>query len=179
MPRCLDAFSMQNVEVKYELRDPALCRVILARLGARLAATIRQRDTYFRVPDGRLKKRETEEGGTEWILYHRLNRPSPRLSHFTIFTDAEALARFGQQPLPVWVIIEKSREVWLLREVRLHIDDVEGLGKFFEIEALVTPRQHVGLCRREVQRIVKELGGVVLGGAIAGGYSDMLAADME
>jgi adenylate cyclase class IV len=169
---------MQNVEVKYELRDAALCRTVIARLGARLAATIRQRDTYFRVPDGRLKKRETEDG-VEWILYHRLNRPSPRLSHFTIYTEDEALGRYGRQPLPVWVTVEKQREVWLLREVRLHIDRVEGLGNFFEVEALVTPRQHVGLCRREVDRIVKELGPVVLGGAIAVSYADMLAAEGE
>lgn len=170
---------MQNVEVKYELRDADLCRSIIARLGARLAATLRQRDTYFRVPDGRLKKREVDGEGTEWVMYHRLNRAKPRLSNFTIYTEQEALARFGQAPLPVWVIVEKSREVWLMGEVRLHIDDVERLGRFFEIEALVTPRQHVGLCRREVDRIVKELGPIVLGELIPVSYSDMLAAEME
>ncbi|MBL8746331.1 MAG: CYTH domain-containing protein [Phycisphaerae bacterium] len=170
---------MQNVEVKHELREPDLCRSIIARLGARLAATLRQRDTYFRVPDGRLKKREVEGEGTEWIMYHRQNRPAPRLSHFTIYTEQEALARFGLRPLPVWVIVEKSREVWLMNEVRLHIDEVERLGRFFEIEALVTPRRHVGLCREEVDRIVTELGPMVLGEVIAVSYSDMMAAEID
>ncbi len=170
---------MQNVEVKYELREPDLCRSIIARLGARLAATLRQRDTYFRVPDGRLKKREVEGEGTEWVFYHRQDRPKARLSNFTIYTEQEALTRYGERPLPVWVIVEKSREVWLMGEVRLHIDDVERLGRFFEIEALVTPRQHVGLCRREVDRIVKELGPVVLGEVIAVSYSDMMGAEQE
>lgn len=170
---------MQNVEVKHELREPDLCRSIITRLGARLAATLRQRDTYFRVPDGRLKKREVEGEGAEWIHYHRQNRPQPRLSNFTIYTEQEALARYGQAPLPVWVIVEKSREVWLMGEVRLHIDEVERLGKFFEIEALVTPRQHVGNCRREVDRIVKELGPIVLGEVIPVSYSDMMGSEIE
>lgn len=167
---------MQNVEIKFELRDAALCRAVIARLGARLAATLRQRDTYFRVPDGRLKKREVEGEVTEWVEYHRQNRPTARLSHFRIYTEQEALTRFGTLPLPVWVIVEKTREVWLMGEVRLHIDEVENLGRFFEIEALVTPRQHAGNARREVERVVKELG-PILGEAIAVGYSDMLAAE--
>lgn len=170
---------MQNVEVKHELREPDLCRSIISRLGARLAATLRQRDTYFRVPDGRLKRREVEGEGTEWVHYHRANRVQPRISNFTIYTEQEARTRFGQSPLPVWVIVEKTREVWLMDEVRLHIDLVERLGNFFEIEALVTPRQHVGLCRREVDRIVKELGPIVLGEIVPVGYSDMLAAESE
>ncbi len=170
---------MQNVEIKYELRDPPLCRTVLARLGARLAATLRQRDTYYRVPDGRLKKREVEGEGTEWILYHRPNRAKPRLSNFTIYSEQEALTRFGTRPLPVWVIVEKTREVWLMGEIRLHIDEVERLGRFLEIEALITPRQHAGVCRREVERIARELGPVLLGEAIAVSYSDMLAAEAE
>lgn len=170
---------MQNIECKYELRDPALCRTVIARLGARAVATVRQRDTYFRVVDGRLKRREVEGEGTEWILYHRQNRPQVRLSHFTILSEADARTRFGQAPLPVWVIVEKSREIWMMEGVRLHLDHVERLGRFFEIEALVSPRQHIGACRRIVDGIVAALGPVVLGEAIGVSYSDMLATEME
>lgn len=169
---------MQNVECKYELRDPDLCRAVIARLGAKLAATLRQRDTYFRVADGRLKKRETEGEETEWIQYHRLNRPTPRVSHFRVWSEAEARSRFGDRPMPVWVIVEKTREVWMLDGVRLHIDEVERLGRFFEVEAMVTNRRHLGECRRIVDRIVKELG-PILGEAIALSYGDMLGAEAE
>ena len=51
---------MQNVEYKCELRDPELVRGVCARTGATHVGTVRQLDTYFRIPDGRLKKRETE-----------------------------------------------------------------------------------------------------------------------
>lgn len=170
--------AVQNVEVKHELRDPALCRAVIVRLGARLGATLRQRDTYFRVTDGRLKRRETEGEETEWILYHRLNRPKATLSHFKIFSEAEAAARYGEKALPEWVVVEKVREVWLMGDVRLHLDEVARLGRFFEIEALVTPKQHVGLARRAVVRVQKELG-PILGEAIAVSYSDMLAGETE
>lgn len=169
---------MQNFECKYELRDAELCRGVIARLGARHVATVRQTDTYFKVADGRLKRRESPGEPTEWIFYHRQDRIKPRLSHFTIYSEAEALARFGSRPLPVWVIVEKTRELWMKDQVRLHLDDVERLGRFFEIEALVTPRQHVGVAHGLVNDTVRALG-PILGEPISLSYSDMLAAESE
>lgn len=169
---------MQNVECKYELRDPELCRSVIARLGAKAVLTIRQTDTYYKVPDGRLKRRDVPGEPTEWIFYHRQNRMKARLSHFQIYSQAEAEAKFGTRPLPVWVIVEKTREIWLMGEIRLHLDEVEKLGRFFEVEALVTPRRHVGICHEEVNRIIEQLG-PVLGEPISMSYSDMLAAEME
>ena len=167
---------MQNVEVKYELRDMDLCRSIIRRLGASHVSTVSQRDTYFRVPDGRLKKRESEGEPVEWVFYHRQNRITPRLSHFTIYSEQEALTRFGTNPLPVLVLVDKLRELWMKDQLRLHLDDVHGLGRFFEIEALVTPRQHVGDCHRLIGELVKQLA-PILGEPISLSYSDMIAKD--
>ncbi|MDX2115023.1 MAG: class IV adenylate cyclase [Planctomycetota bacterium] len=167
---------MQNVECKYELRDLALARGVIARLGGKHVITVQQRDTYFKVPDGRLKRRECAGEPTEWIFYHRQNRSGPRLSHFQIYGEEEALARYGVAPLPVLAVVEKTREVWMKDGVRLHIDDVPGLGQFFEIEALVTPDRHLGIARRIVDAIVAELR-PVLGEPLSLGYAEMMAAD--
>lgn len=167
---------MQNVELKRELRDMDLCRSVIRRLGAAHAATVAQRDTYFRVSDGRLKKREVEGEAPEWIFYHRQNRLTARLSHFSILTEEEALTRFGSMPLPIRVIVDKTREVWFKGNLRIHLDDVHGLGRFLEIEALVTPRNHVGNCHQQIADLVKALA-PILGEAIALSYSDMLERD--
>lgn len=167
---------MQNVELKRELRDIDLCRSVIRRLGASHAATVAQRDTYFRVPDGRLKKREVDGEAPEWIYYHRQNRLTPRLSHFTILTEEEALTRFGTRPLPVRVIVDKTREIWMKDNLRIHLDDVSGLGRFIEIEALVTPRSHVGACHLQIGEFLKALT-PILGEAIALSYSDMIEHD--
>lgn len=169
---------MQNVEFKFELRDAELARLICARNDARHVGTFEQRDTYYRVGDGRLKKRETAGESAEYIFYHRPNRARAKLSHFTIYSEQEAKARFGERPLPVWLIVNKRREVWMWNGVRIHLDFVEQLGCFFEAEALVMPARHVGECHRLLAEI-KEAFAPALGEAVAVGYSDMLAAEME
>lgn len=169
---------MQNVEFKSELRDPPLARAALTRLGATLAATLRQVDTYYRVPDGRLKKRETEGEPAEYIFYHRANLLRPKLSHFTIYTESEARKRFGLMPLPIWLTISKVREVWMFKNARVHLDDVEHLGSYFEVEVLVTPDRHVGLCHMLASDIRQRLA-PMLGENIAVSYADLMALELE
>ncbi len=169
---------MQNVEFKAELRDLPLARLISERIGARQVGVLHQVDTYYRVPDGRLKKRECDGEPTEFIFYHRLNRSRPRLSHFTIYSEEEARARFGARDLPVWLRVAKNRDLWMYAGVRIHLDSVESLGDFFEAEALVTPSQHVGKCHDAIGK-VRELYAPALGELIATSYSDLMAGEVE
>ncbi len=99
---------MINVEFKSELRDIDLARAACAGIGALHAGVLEQTDTYFRIPDGRLKKRETVGEPTEWIFYDRENRSLPKLSRFTIYTEAMAKERFGTRPLPVWLVVRSG-----------------------------------------------------------------------
>jgi len=179
--------SMQNVEYKCELRDIDLVRGIIKRIGGRHVFTVKQRDTYYKLFQGRLKKRETEAPPNEppapteppeWIHYHRQDRLSSKLSHFSILDEDEARQRFGQRDMPVWVVVEKTRELWMCGSVRVHLDDVKGLGKFLEIEALVTPRRHIGRCHRLVRALLAKFG-PTLGEPISVSYSDMVAAEIE
>jgi len=169
---------MQNVEFKAELRDPAIAAAICRDLGAELQGTIEQTDTYYRVASGRLKRRECAGGPTEYIYYDRPDRTSPKLSSFTIYSEREARRRFGARPMPEWVVVRKRRELYLLGAVRIHLDEVEGLGSFLELEALVSPDQDVARCHKRVAEL-REAFRVVLGESIACGYADLLASDNE
>ena len=86
---------MQNLEFKAELRDPAIAPSICRKIGATHAETLEQTDTYYRMPDARLKRRECPGHPTEYILYHRKDHAGPRLSRYTIYTEQQALERFG------------------------------------------------------------------------------------
>jgi adenylate cyclase class IV len=167
---------MHNVEFKAELRDLALAGAICRKLEAMHVGDIDQTDTYYRVPNGRLKKREAKGERTEYIFYDRPDRISPKLSHFTIYSEREALERFGRHPLAEWVVVRKKRHLYLLRGIRIHLDSVEGLGDFIEFEALVSPEQNVVNCHRQIAALRMEFA-PVLGEAISSGYSDMLAAE--
>jgi adenylate cyclase class IV len=169
---------VQNVEYKAELRDPSLARAVCGRIGALHIGTLRQTDTYYRIPDGRLKKRETEGEPVEFIFYHRANRLRPKLSHFTIYDEAAAAARFGQLPLPIWVTVRKVRDLWTYQDVRIHLDEVEGLGAFLEFEAMVTNDRHVGRCHQLIEEL-REHFRPTLGEPVSASYSDMIALDVE
>lgn len=167
---------MQNVEFKAELREPEIARAICRRLGALHVATTDQTDTYFRIPTGRLKRRESSEDPTEWIFYNRDDLAGARVSQYRVYGEDEALEHFGRTPLPVWVVVKKRRELWLAGSVRIHIDEVEGLGWFIEFEAVVTRRKHSGKCHEAVAKLRRHFS-PALGEPIAHSYSDLIAAE--
>lgn len=169
---------MHNVELKIELRDLALARAICGAIGAAHIANLEQSDTYYRVPSGRLKKRECRGEPTEYVFYDRPDKARARLSHFNIYTEQQALERFGVSPLPVWIVVRKARELYMLGGVRIHLDSVEGLGQFLELEALVSPSQTVTKCHQALKELRYKFA-PVLGEPIAKGYADMLDLELE
>ena len=170
---------MQNVEFKAELREPDMARAALRKLGASPVGVVKQIDTYYRVASGRLKKRETEFDGNaepaEIIYYERHNRTLPKISKFDIYTEEQASERFGTLPLPVWLTVTKTREISMWGAVRVHLDEVDELGRFIEFEALVSKTQTLPRCHELVGELRRALG-PTLGEAISVSYSDLLAA---
>jgi adenylate cyclase class IV len=175
---------MHNVEFKAELRDLPLAQAICRRLGATHAGQMRQLDTYYRVPSGRLKRRETthaaEPGQTEveYIFYDRADRPAPRLSHYIIYDEPTARERFGVRPLPVEVSVAKTRTLFITGPVRIHLDEVDGLGRFIEFEAVVSRAHPVQRCHDLVAQL-RDAFLPVLGEAISVGYADLLRLELE
>ena len=173
---------MQNIEFKAELRDPELARAVLRRISARRVVLLEQTDTYYRVARGRLKRREawaTGPGGErspepiEYIFYSRAEALGPKLSHFTIYTEREAREHFGSGELPVEAVVKKRRELWMHRAVRVHLDDVEGLGGFVEFEALVSRAQNIAKARARNEELRQALS-LALGEPIAVGYLELM-----
>ena len=169
---------MQSVEWKAETRDPSIVRALVRRMGAVHASTVVHTDTYYRVIDGTLLKREIEGEAPEFIHYLRPNEVTPRHTRFTLYSQEQAAERFGQRPIPVWVLVEKRREIWLLDGVRVHLDSVEDLGSFVELEVLVTPGQSISACEAKIARLRAALGPFV-GEPVAKGYAELLALELE
>src|SRR5882724_7615393 len=169
---------MNNVELKAELRDLPIARATCRAIGASFILAFDQSDTYFRIPHGRLKKRETDGEPAEYIFYERPNRAGPKLSQFTIYSEEAAMERFGREPLPVWVVVRKRRELWMHGNVRIHLDQVDGLGAFLEFEALVSRDHNIAQCQEAVTQLRLRFQ-PVLGELIDCGYSDLLASEQE
>ncbi len=143
---------MTNIELKARTRslraDARTCR----RIGARRAACVRQRDTYFRTPAGRLKLRETAAGKAELIVYLRPDTPRARACRYAILpvADPAPLRRLLGACLGTLGEVRKTRRVWLWRGVRIHLDDVRGLGPHIEFEAVLARGKTPRLGRRQL-----------------------------
>ncbi|MHC5025001.1 MAG: class IV adenylate cyclase [Planctomycetota bacterium] len=164
---------MQNVEFKAELRDVEAARAQCRAAGARRIGQVRQADTYFRMPDGRLKRREAAGEPIEWIFYHRPNGVTPRLSNYTILSDEQARRRWGTQSLRPWLVVRKGRELWMVGNVRIHLDHVDQLGRFIEFEAVVSEDHDVHDCDEQVAEL-REAFDPWLGEPIGVSYVDLL-----
>lgn len=131
----------ENFEAKFACDDLAEIERRADALGARFAGELVQTDTYFRIPRGRLKVREQRlpEPNAELIEYFRDDLPQIRLSRYerTPLPDphialANLAARYGEP----YAVVRKRRRLYLLETARIHLDSVEDLGPFVEIEVV-------------------------------------------
>ena len=166
----------QNVELKATDRDPTGSLAACRRLGAEDHGELRQRDTYFRVPNGRLKVREQRPGGAQLIQYARADQAQERESRYRIVEvdDPAALIEALGAALGVAVIVTKHRHLFLWQGVRIHLDEVDGLGHFVELEAVADPASDLSREHRLVDELRSALG-ITDARLVARGYADQLA----
>ena len=130
----------RNIEIKARCADLGLARQRAEALGARDAGVLRQRDTFFEAPHARLKLRDFGDGRAELIGYRRADVPDARGSDFLIARveqPMELAATLGFA-LGTTGVVAKTRHLFLYRATRIHLDDVDGLGTFVELETVVT-----------------------------------------
>jgi len=167
---------MKNLELKATFTDFRRARRILRMVHARREPRpLVQADWYFTVPRGRLKlRRRKGERGGEVIFYVRPDAERPRASEFQPLPTADAahMLRLLRAMFTLRVCVRKRRELWLLGETRIHLDQVDGLGRFLEIEVPVT--QGIGEARGVMRMLVKELA-IDAASVLGGSYADLLA----
>jgi homotetrameric cytidine deaminase len=127
----------RNVELKARDRDPEATLAAALGHGAADQGVLRQKDTYFAAREGRLKLRE-EDAGATLIAYARADEATARTSayHLVAVPDPAALSAALDASLGTVVVVEKFRRLLLWDGVRIHLDSVEGLGTWVELEAV-------------------------------------------
>lgn len=128
---------MRNIELKARLRDRAAAIAASEAIGARCHGDIHQVDTYFRVPEGRLKLRAATPGRAELIFYRRPDIAGAKGCDYLLEPIAPTAAGLFGEALGVLATVEKTRTLYLWENVRIHLDRVTGLGDFLEFEAVL------------------------------------------
>jgi homotetrameric cytidine deaminase len=169
-------YPRRNVEIKAHDADPAATLERALALGASDEGVLSQRDTYFAGARGRLKLREQEggsEAGARLIAYSRPDEDAARTSAYRLAEvgDPDALREALDAALGTLVVVDKRRHLLLYENVRIHLDEVQGLGSFVELEGVAQADSDLSSEHELVARLREEL---ALGGAVAVSYSDLL-----
>jgi len=171
---------MRNVELKARDAEPGRTLELARALGAEDKGEIRQRDTYFAGTRGRLKLREQEPGEAELIEYRRPDAVDARTSEYrrVPVTDPAGLREALDAAYGTLVVVDKRRRLLLWEGVRIHLDEVEGLGSFVEIEAVAAAESDLSSEHAKVERLCEELE-IGTESLVAASYSDLILDSPE
>lgn len=151
----------RNIEIK--ARIPTSRRDAIRSCAAALAAgppvVVCQTDTYFNVQTGRLKLRMVPGEDAELIFYERADESGPKPSSYvrSPVGSPETLRDALAQALGIRGVVEKRREVFLVDQTRVHLDDVQSLGTFIELEVVLREGESEAEGRAIANRLLIEL----------------------
>ena len=138
----------QNIEIKARLPNQELFDGIKLHLIEKTQTpgkAIQQKDTFFKSTDGRLKLREEiiDSPVGSLIYYKRTDQPGPKQSDFVVTSvpDPEAMKTILANTVGRRGEVCKERLLFMVGQTRVHLDRVEGLGVYMELEVMMEPGQ--------------------------------------
>jgi predicted adenylyl cyclase CyaB len=166
-----------NIEIKARLSDPQRTQAAVASISDTPPQTLHQRDTFFGCSHGRLKLRETAGGQAELIFYKRPDSAAAKHSDYEIapVAEPESLRTVLSQALGVTQTVVKTRVLYLIGQTRVHLDSVDGLGNFLELEVVLRPGQEVAQGQAIAADLMERLG-IRDEDLCSTAYADMLGA---
>jgi adenylate cyclase len=171
----------RNVEIKARLGgedgpDPGELRARVAALADDGPHLLRQQDTFFRCSRGRLKLRQLGGDRAELIFYQRPDATGPRQSSYVLAPVEEpaSLAEALTGALGVRGVVRKQRTLYRIGQTRVHLDEVEGLGTYLELEVVLAPEQSPADGDEIAGDLMRRLG-IPAASLVAEAYVDLLA----
>jgi predicted adenylyl cyclase CyaB len=165
----------RNIEIKARVENVALLTPRVAELATEGPLEIAQDDTFFHCENGRLKLRAFSTDAGELIFYQRLNQPGPKESFYlrTPTTSPETLRESLSLAYGQIGRIRKYRTLFLVGRTRVHLDRVEGLGHFLELEVALVGDEPAEQGVREAGDLMYKLG-IQSEQLIEGAYLDLI-----
>jgi len=145
----------QNIELKVEIKDFSDVLNILKGKNVELNKVLNQRDIYYKHPLGLLKLR-IYDGKGELIFYQRDEATKDRVSNYHILhVEPKQAEDYFQRIFEIEAEVVKVRKLYIYKNTRIHLDEVNNLGKFLELETVVKDDIEEG--KKEFEEVVKLL----------------------
>jgi adenylate cyclase len=150
----------RNVEIKARVRNPDALRATVERLADGPSQWLSQEDTFFPCVDGRLKLRRFTDGSAELIFYRRSDSTGPAESRFSKSPINEPITLLTVlcDALGTAGVVRKQRELFRVGQTRVHLDEVEELGHFVELEVVLQDDQSTADGEAIAHQLMTELG---------------------
>jgi predicted adenylyl cyclase CyaB len=164
-----------NIEIKARVRNFSALRTRAEALSDTPVQIIPQEDTFFNVREGRLKLRVLAADRGQLIYYSRPDQSGPKRSDYHIYEtgDPAGLKSLLALALGVRGVVRKTRYLYLAGQTRIHLDDVQGLGQFIELEVVLRPGQTDADGQAVAADLMAKLG-VEESDLLDGAYMDLL-----
>ncbi|XP_068907038.1 uncharacterized protein [Tenebrio molitor] len=168
---------MRNVEIKAKVKEMVKLIERAQSISGTNGEIIIQHDTFYNVQQGRLKLRKFENGGGELLYYDRPDVEGPKLSSYEKARikseNVPDLHQVLDKALGSVGVVKKVRRLFMVDQTRVHVDSVEGLGDFMELEVVLKPEQTVDDGEKIASRLMQALG-IDKSDLISGAYTDLL-----
>ena len=150
----------RNIEIKARTNDFQNVLRILENLADSSSTILEQVDTFFHCQKGRLKLREFKNSQPELISYLRPDSSGPKLSRYSRVKveNSTALKKALASALGIRGVVRKKRMLFMVGQTRIHLDKVDGLGEFLEIEVVLNENQAKAEGEKIAVEFMKKLG---------------------
>jgi predicted adenylyl cyclase CyaB len=167
-----------NIEIKARIASVDALLPLARALGDdEHPQLIHQDDTFFEVPHGRLKLRVFGDGSGELIHYQRINADGPKRSDYilTPVPEPESMRAALVRGCGLLGRVRKTRILVLAGGTRIHLDRVDGLGEFLELEVTMQDGESESQATATAHDLMARLG-VQPDQLVSGAYLDLLLA---
>jgi predicted adenylyl cyclase CyaB len=164
-----------NIEIKARVQDFSAMKSRVEALSDTPVQVIPQEDTFFNSLHGRLKLRQMAPDQGQLIYYKRGDFAGPKRSDyiFALIAEPQALKAVLIAALGVRGVVRKTRYLCFVGQTRIHLDEVEGLGQFMELEVVMRPGQSDAEGQAIAGDLMAKLG-VIEADLLDGAYIDLI-----
>ncbi|MEC5386305.1 class IV adenylate cyclase [Uliginosibacterium sp. H3] len=168
----------RNIEIKARVADPEALAMKAAAIADEGPVAIFQDDTFFACATGRLKLRDFGNGTGELIYYRRADQSGPKESFYLLSptSSPENLRESLRLANGIAGRVIKHRTLYLVGQTRVHLDHVENLGHFMELEVVLNDAETIADGTRIAEELMTRLG-IESTALIEGAYVDLLNRD--